>query len=88
MDLQRDWYSEMIDYMGNTVGCRQLLTASNWKTSDDSFLLEAEYFTYTAADIINTHNYFSPQISNAAIFNSNDPQVGHRVSMRVSWDRY
>lgn len=70
MDLQRDWYAEMIDYMRNTVGCRQLFTASNWKTSDDTFLLDAEYFTYTAADIIDTHNYFSPQISNAAIFTS------------------
>ncbi|MFV1995547.1 MAG: hypothetical protein ACC661_08920, partial [Verrucomicrobiales bacterium] len=68
LQLQHDWYVEMIDYMKNTLGCPQLFTASNWQTADNTFLMDGEYYTYTAADITDSHNYFSPRISDRAIF--------------------
>ena len=68
LDLQRGWYEEMVDHMRSTVGCRQLFTASNWVTADNAFLQDGEYYTYAAADITDTHNYFAPRIVDQAIF--------------------
>lgn len=66
--LQRDWYDEMTHYVRDVLGSRSLFTASNWTTADPTFLADLESYTYTAADIIDAHNYFSPFISEKAIF--------------------
>jgi hypothetical protein len=66
--LQHDWYQEMIGYMRDDLGCRCLFSASNWTTADNRFLLDLEHYSYTAADVIDTHSYFSPFISEKGVF--------------------
>lgn len=70
--LQKDWYVAMAKFIHDDLGYPGLLTASNWHTADDPVLLDAEWETYTAADIIDQHNYFSAVVVDRA--------VGTRVS--------
>ncbi len=68
-ELQRGWYAEMQAFVRHTLGSPLLTVASNWQTADDPVLLDAEIHTYTAADIIDKHNYISPLINNTAVTN-------------------
>ena len=76
--LQRDWFADMKAWMQQELGVQSLFTASNWKTADDKRLRDLELWTYaTSADVIDIHNYFSPD--------ENPSNVGHRVSVGDRW---
>jgi len=61
VELQRRFYADMVDFLRNELDCEQLIYASNWKTADAVRLDDLERYTYTAADIIASNNYYDPK---------------------------
>ena len=57
-DTQKKWYADVTDYYKNTLGCGQLVNASNWFTADPVKLNDAERYTYTAADVVAVNKYY------------------------------
>ena len=58
-DTQRSFYAGITDYYKNTLGCKQLVNASNWFTADPIKLNDLERYTYTAADVIAVNKYYN-----------------------------
>jgi hypothetical protein len=58
-ETQRGFYADMVDYYRNTLGCRQLLNASNWRTADPVRLEDVERWTYTATDVMAVNRYYN-----------------------------
>jgi len=56
---QHDFYAEIADYYRNTLGCKQLLNASNWRPADMLREGDAERWTYTAEDVIAVNKYYN-----------------------------
>src|SRR5207237_5828755 len=54
---QHRFYTDIAAYYRNDLGCRQLITASNWITADPVHLNDAERYTYTAADVLAVNKY-------------------------------
>ena len=57
-DTQKKWYAEAASYYKNTLGCGQLVNASNWTTADMVKLNDVERYTYTAGDVIAVNKYY------------------------------
>lgn len=61
---QRNWFGEMTQVLRDN-GYQGGVIATNWKTSDSdsptsvSYLQDIEYWTYTAAGVLDNHHYFS-----------------------------
>jgi hypothetical protein len=51
---------EIIRYLREDLGCKQLVIAGNWKTADSMRLNDAERWTYTAGDVLAVNRYYSP----------------------------
>lgn len=79
---QREWFAEMTQVLRDE-GFEGGVIASNWRTSDrdlptaESYLHDLEYWTYTAAGVLDNHSYFSPIINERASTGSVSP--GDRV---------
>jgi len=58
-DVQRGFYQEVYDHLRD-IGCQQLINATNWKPADNARLLDAERYTYTAADVLAVNRYYDP----------------------------
>jgi hypothetical protein len=56
-ETQRKFYADIADYYHNTLGCKQLINASNWQTADAIKLNDIERWTYTADDVIAVNRY-------------------------------
>jgi hypothetical protein len=56
-DVQRKFYTDIGNYYRNTLGCRQLINASNWITADPIKLNDIERWTYTANDVLAVNKY-------------------------------
>ncbi len=75
--LHRKFYNEITDWLkGPEIGYKGLVIASNWRTASYRFLQDMEYHGYTAADIIDTHFYFTPYISEPST--SGAPSTGKK----------
>lgn len=57
---QYDLYAEMKRSF-RKMGIRKMVAGSNWKTADPSNLGPLEHYSYTATDMINKNEYFSPK---------------------------
>ena len=55
--LQHDFYADMEAYFRNTLGCKQLINACNWKTADPVLLEDLERWTYTANEVVALNRY-------------------------------
>lgn len=55
--LQHGFYADMARYYRETLGCKQLLNATNWKTADPVLLEDCERWTYTAMDVSALNRY-------------------------------
>ncbi len=55
--LQYDFYRDMARFYRETLGCRQLINATNWKSADPVLLEDCERWTYTATDIAAVNRY-------------------------------
>ena len=58
-DTQRGFYADITAYYKNTLGCKQLVNASNWFTADPVKLNDVERYTYTATDVIAVNKYYN-----------------------------
>jgi hypothetical protein len=58
-ETQRTFYADMVAYYRDTLGCRQLINASNWRTADPIKFEDVERWTYTAADVIAVNRYYN-----------------------------
>jgi hypothetical protein len=58
-ETQRAFYADIVAFHRDTLGCRQLINACNWKTADPIRLEDVERWTYTAADVIAVNRYYN-----------------------------
>jgi len=58
-DTQRGFYADIVAFYRDTLGCRQLINACNWKTANTITLEDIERWTYTAADVIAVNRYYN-----------------------------
>ena len=49
--------TDMATYLRQELGCKQLLNANNWRTADLVTLLDAEYWAYSANDVLARNIY-------------------------------
>ncbi len=54
---QYDFYKSMYNYLRDTVGLKQLINASNWKTADQLKLEDLERWSYTACQVDALNRY-------------------------------
>ena len=55
--VQHDFYADMESYLRNTLGCKQIVNACNWKTVDPLLLDDLERWTYTANEVVALNRY-------------------------------
>ncbi len=60
-ELQYGWYAGIKAWMQEELGVQCTFVAGNWRTSNDSLLLDIERYTYTAAGVIDLHNYVAAE---------------------------
>ena len=58
-DVQRDVYREIYDHY-RSIGCPQLINATNWKTASPNRLFDLERWTNLATDVLAVNRYYSP----------------------------
>ncbi len=57
--VMADFNKGTVDYLRNTLGCRQLINAGNWKTADAVRLNDIERWTYLPTDVDAVNKYFA-----------------------------
>ena len=71
-EKQRGFFAEMTQLLRD-LGYGGTVSATNWKTANDNRLLDLELETYTAAGVVDRHNYYSPKIRNQSQFYAISP---------------
>jgi len=56
---QYDFYAMIGDYYRKTLGCKQLINASNWRAADMLREGDVERWTHTANDVIAVNKYYN-----------------------------
>jgi hypothetical protein len=56
---QHDFYTQIEDYYRKTLGCKQLINASNWRPADMLREGDTERWTYTANEVIAVNKYYN-----------------------------
>jgi len=56
---QHDFYADIAAYYRQTLGCKQLINASNWRPADLLREGDAERWTHTADDVIAVNKYYN-----------------------------
>ena len=79
---QRRFYASIRRYFREDLGCRGLVSASNWKTADAALLDALERHTYTACDVIDRHGYFGGKHAGEGA--SYSVRVGHAYADRAA----
>jgi hypothetical protein len=51
--------AEMVRYLRNDLGCKQLINAGNWKTADPVLLNDVERWSYSVGDVISVNRYYN-----------------------------
>jgi hypothetical protein len=59
VETMRRFNSETAKYLHEELGCRQLICAGNWRTANDTLMLDAERYADTANDVIAKNHYFN-----------------------------
>lgn len=55
--VMSDFNRDMAKYFREELGCKQLVNAGNWRTNDPLLSQDAEYWSYTANDIVARNIY-------------------------------
>jgi len=58
-EFQRAFYAEMAAHL-RSLGCRQLINATNWKSADKVKLDDIERWTYTPTEVMAVNRYAAP----------------------------
>ncbi|MEK7475759.1 MAG: hypothetical protein AAB152_09015 [Candidatus Coatesbacteria bacterium] len=53
-----DFNRDMARFYREELGCRQLINAGNWTTADNTRLMDAERWSYTACDVLAVNRYY------------------------------
>jgi hypothetical protein len=84
-ELQRDFYASMKAYITQELGFKGLVTASNWTTADNTQLGGIERWCYTAADVVDKHNYFGGEHKDGGDGSAGfSVRVGHTYTDRTA----
>jgi len=54
-----DFYQGMGAYLHQTLGCKQLVNASNWRTADNVTMLDDERWSYTGDEVMAVNRYYT-----------------------------
>lgn len=57
--LMRDFNEDMENYLRKELGCKQVVNAGNWRTADDSRMLDGERYSYAGNGVIGVNRYKS-----------------------------
>lgn len=57
-ETMADFNREMIRYLREDLGCKQVVNPGNWKTADTARLEDAERWTYTTGEVLAVNRYF------------------------------
>ncbi|HEX8234789.1 MAG TPA: hypothetical protein VF600_02445 [Abditibacteriaceae bacterium] len=58
-ETMRNFNAEMVRYLRQDLGCKQLINAGNWKTADPVLLNDVERWSYTVGDVISVNRYYT-----------------------------
>ena len=58
-DVQKGFYQDIYDHY-RSIGCKQLINASNWKTASAIRLFDLERWTNMPAEVLAVNRYFAP----------------------------
>ncbi|MDY6940283.1 MAG: hypothetical protein SWY16_21840 [Cyanobacteriota bacterium] len=59
IETMREFNGEMVRFLREEVGVRQLINAGNWKTADPMRLNDGERYSYTPTEIIGVNRYYN-----------------------------
>ncbi len=58
-ELMYRFNAEMVAYLRDELGCKQVINAGNWRTADTYLLNDAERWSYTAAEVLAVNRYYN-----------------------------
>jgi hypothetical protein len=58
-ETMRNFNREIVRYLRQDLGCKQLINAGNWKTADPVLLNDVERWSYTVGDVISVNRYYN-----------------------------
>jgi hypothetical protein len=58
-ETQHKFYGDMKKFYRETLGCGQLVNASNWRTANQTLLDDSERWSYSATDVIAVNRYYN-----------------------------
>jgi hypothetical protein len=58
-ETMRNFNREIVRYLRQDLGCKQLINAGNWKTADPVLLNDVERWSYTVGDVISVNRYYT-----------------------------
>ncbi|HEX8832994.1 MAG TPA: hypothetical protein VF719_02275, partial [Abditibacteriaceae bacterium] len=58
-ETMRDFNADMVRYLREELGCKQLINAGNWKTADPVLLNDVERWSYTVGGVISVNRYYN-----------------------------
>ena len=56
-ETMRAWNAELVRFLREEIGAKQLVNAGNWRTADPVLLGDLERYSYTATDVLATNRY-------------------------------
>ncbi len=56
-ETMRDFNAEIVRFLREDIGARQLVNAGNWKSADPVLLEDAELYSYSSAEVLATNRY-------------------------------
>jgi hypothetical protein len=59
VETMRRFNAETAAYLRSELGCKALVCAGNWRTAHDETMLDAERWSYTAAEVVAKNHYFN-----------------------------
>lgn len=58
-ETMRAWQAEVVRFLRQEIGARQLVNAGNWRTADGLLLDDAERYSYTPTEVIGINRYYN-----------------------------
>ncbi|MBV9849296.1 MAG: hypothetical protein JO250_06375 [Armatimonadetes bacterium] len=58
-ETMRKFNADMVSYLRNDLGCKQLVNPGNWRPADPIRLFDVERYSYTPGDVMGVNRYFN-----------------------------
>lgn len=58
-ETMREFNGEIVRFLREDLGCKQLVNAGNWRTADPALMDDAERWSYGAGEVIGVNRYFN-----------------------------